>query len=85
MDYTTLIKNEMLYHAKRAAYRINRLKGKNPDFIVKNAHYELVKLYGELRSLSMINLPHNVVETDRLMMRFRAHIEKFYYKSVFTV
>lgn len=82
MDYTAILIKEMLFHAKRAAHRINRLNNNDFDlnYIEVNAHYELVKLYGALRSLSMLNLPHDYEKTNKLADRFRNLVEKFYFK-----
>lgn len=82
VDYTEFLTHEMLFHAKRATHRINRLKGESIEFIEENARYELTKLYGELRALSMLDLPHNIAKTDRLRMRLKDHVEDFYYKSI---
>ena len=83
MDYTKLIISEMLFHAKMSARRINNLKKReNMDDINTNAQYELAKLYGELRALSMINLPKDETKTHKTLNRFYGLVEHFYYSSI---
>ena len=82
MDYTAIIIKDMLYHAKKSAWRINRLKEREPEEAANNAYYELLKLYGELRALSMLSLPHDERRTHKYFLRFHLQVERFYYKKV---
>lgn len=83
MDYTKIIISEMLFHAKMSARRINNLKKReNMDDINANAQYQLTKLYGELRALSMISLPKDETRVHRTFQRFYYLVEQFYYSSV---
>lgn len=78
------ITSEMLFHAKRAARRINRIKNGKND--ADNLPYVLNKLNGELNALSFFYVngftKEDITKTHRYAERLYKRVENFAYSPV---